>query len=48
MSGKLVVAIQVSRAVVGRDQQVEIAVAIEVPVGQTASHLRVIEAAAGF
>src|SRR3569832_1779221 len=40
MRSQLVVAIQVSWAVVGRDQQNKIAIAIEVSVGQTSSDFR--------
>ena len=48
ISGYLVVAIKVCGAVVGRDQQIEIAVAIEVAVRQAASDFWLIETAAGF
>ena len=44
----LVVAIQISGTIVGGDQQIEVAIAIEVAVGQTASDFRLIETAAGF
>ena len=46
--GELIVAIEVSGTVVRGDQQIEIAVAIEVAIGQAASNFGLIEASADF
>ena len=45
-SREFIVAIQVSRAIVGSEQQIKIAVAIKIRVGQTAADFRLIEASA--
>ena len=43
ISGKLVVPVEVSGTAVSGQQQVEVAIAIEVSIGQTAPNLRLIE-----
>src|SRR5277367_6168316 len=48
VSGELIVAIKIRRAVVGSDENVEIAIAIEVTVGQSASDLGLTERFADF
>src|SRR5271155_3873132 len=48
ISGELIVAIEKCRTVVGGQQKVHVAIAIEVPVGQSAPDFRLIEAAVCF
>ena len=48
ISGKLVVPVQVGNAIVCGEQQVEISVAIEVPIRKPASYLGLVEASAEF
>ena len=48
VSGSLVIAIEIGWAVVSGDQQIKIAVAIEIAIGKPASDLWLTEAAADF